>query len=78
MGMIEWRLYINNKFTRIVVRPDEKYPNMFRVHWHDGYVSDVKNLVQAKDAAMRYAGRPGGSTGERLKWKAAEMPSKAR
>ena|SRR6516164_696648 len=31
----EWRLYLGGKSTGIVVRSDEKYPSLFRVHWPD-------------------------------------------
>lgn len=33
---------------------DQKYPTMWRVHWHDGVVSDIVNLTRAKDAIRRY------------------------
>lgn len=48
----EWQLYLGTKFTGITVRPDEKYPNMFQVHWADRPPSDMVNLTRAKDAAM--------------------------
>lgn len=53
----EWRLYLNNRFTGICVRPDEKYPKvMWRVHNEDG-VSDMVNLTRAKDAALTWGVR---------------------
>ena len=55
--MSEWRLYIGHKSTGIIVAPDEKYPNLFRIHWPDRPPSDIVNLTRAKDAAMSWAGR---------------------
>jgi hypothetical protein len=54
---MEWRLYLGSKNTGIVVRPDEKYPSMFRVHWPDRPPSDMVNLTRAKDAAQTWAAR---------------------
>jgi hypothetical protein len=65
----EWRLYLGKKPTGIVVRPDEKYGAMYRVHWGDLPPSDMVNLTRAKDAARRWAGRAGGNTGKQLRWK---------
>jgi hypothetical protein len=48
--MTEWRLYVGNRFTGIVVRPDEKYPSMFRIYRPTP--SDMVNLTRAKDAAL--------------------------
>ena len=31
--------------------PDKTYPNMWRVLWPDGRLSDMANLTRAKDAA---------------------------
>jgi len=70
----EWRLYIGTKSTGIVVRPDEKYPSMYRIHWADRPPSDMVNLSRAKDAAMRWAGRGGGMDAKRLNWKAPKRP----
>src|SRR5215831_17661860 len=47
----EWRLYVGNRFTGIVVRPDEKYPSMFRIYRPGQPPSDMVNLTRAKDAA---------------------------
>lgn len=33
---------------------DEKYPEMYRVYWPDGVVSDMVNITRAKDAIRRY------------------------
>jgi hypothetical protein len=61
-------LYLGTKFTGITVRPDAKYPSMYRVHWADRPPSDMVNLARARDAAMRWVGREGGETAKRLKW----------
>jgi hypothetical protein len=39
------------------VKPDDRYPTMWRIHWADGSVSDMVNLTRAKDAAMAIAER---------------------
>jgi hypothetical protein len=39
------------------VKPDDRYPTMWRIHWPDGSVSDMVNLARAKDAAMAIAER---------------------
>ena len=39
------------------VKPDERYPTMWRIHWPDGEVSDMVNLTRARDAAMAIAER---------------------
>ena len=38
--------------ARIV--PDETYPEMHRVRWPDGELSDMVNLSRAHDAAARF------------------------
>jgi hypothetical protein len=70
---IEWRLYLGGKSTGIVVRPDEKYPSLFRVHWPDRPPSDMANLTRAKDAAMRWVGRAGSGDAKRLHWKVSKQ-----
>jgi hypothetical protein len=69
----EWRLYLGGQSTGIVLRRDEKYPSMFRVHWPDRPPSDMAILIRVKDAAMRWAGRGGGSNAKRLRWKAPKQ-----
>jgi hypothetical protein len=34
--------------------PDENYPDMWRVRWPDGHLSDMTNLSRANDAAARF------------------------
>jgi hypothetical protein len=41
------------KFGRVV--PDQKYPGMWCVQWPDGRLSDLTNLMRAKDALSRFA-----------------------
>lgn len=36
------------------VIPDEAYPEMHRVRWPDGTLSDMANLSRANDAAARF------------------------
>jgi hypothetical protein len=66
------KLYIGKTFTGILVVPDDRWPDMYRVAWLDQMPSGMVNLTRAKDAAMRWAGRGGGSQGARLNWKATE------
>ena len=37
------------------VKPDAKWPNMWRVHLPNGQVSDMTNLTQARDAAQSFS-----------------------
>jgi hypothetical protein len=39
--------------------PDDRYPDLFRIHWPDGRISDICNLSRAKDAAMVMAEEDG-------------------
>jgi len=58
------------------VAPDEKYPNMYRIHWPDRPPSDMVNLTRAKDAAMMWVSRQHSKTlgALDLKWKASKTP----
>ena len=47
-------LYLRQKAS-VEVIPDKTYPNMWRVQLPDGTVSDMANLVWAKDAAVSIA-----------------------
>jgi hypothetical protein len=61
------RLYIGERFTGIEIRPDERWPGMWRVASGDR-VSDMVNITQAKDAAIAWA-RPRGLGGpETVHW----------
>jgi hypothetical protein len=75
--MREWRLYIGGNFTGIVLRPDAKYPKMWRIHGNN-QVSDMVNINRAKDAAVMWA-RPRGLGGtEEAQWRIRETASKGR
>lgn len=75
--MTEWRLKIGNRLTGIVVRLDDQYPNMWRIHASDGRISDMVNLSRAKDAAITWA-RPHGLGGtEVIRWDHREMATAA-
>jgi hypothetical protein len=60
------------------VKPDERYPTMWRIHWPDGSVSDMVNLARAKDAARAIAFRqvPSGDAGM-LRWKTVQNDAEA-
>jgi len=72
----EWRLYLGTKSTGVVVAPDEKYLNMYRIHWPDRPPSDMVNLTRAKDAAMRWVSAQHNKTLGALpfKWMASKKP----
>lgn len=36
------------------IERDATYPNMWRVRWPDGRLSDMVNLTRAKDAVARF------------------------
>jgi len=58
------------------VKPDERYPEMYRIHYHDGTTSDMVNLTRAKDAARTWVRRkhPELSSGG-FRWNAAKSSS---
>jgi hypothetical protein len=58
---VEWRLSIGTRFTGLLVCPDSQWPSMWRIHY-GGRISDMINLVRAKDAAIAWA-RPRGTGG---------------
>jgi hypothetical protein len=41
---------VSNRQLRSKVVPDSTYPNMYRVRWPDGRLSDMVNLTRANDA----------------------------
>ena len=52
------------------VVPDAKYPNMFRMLWPDGALSDMANLTRIKDAASFICAKgPPERNGRRFAWK---------
>ena len=73
--MDEWRLSIGSRFTGVIVCADDQWPGMWRVHAPDGRVSDMVNLVRAKDAAISW-GRPKGVGGSKdVRWHRRQTPS---
>ena len=55
-AQFEWKgddlHYGHRKLMRIV--RDQKYPNMWRIEFPDGKLSDMVNRTRAKDAAMAH------------------------
>jgi hypothetical protein len=68
---MEYRLKIGQKLSGLVVKQDDKYPQMWRIHYKDR-VSDMVNLTRAKDAALSWVDPPDGIKGngwmDRLNW----------
>ena len=70
-----YSLHYGTRTTSLAtVRPDERYPEMYRIHWPDGIMSDMVNLTRAKDAAKAIAARKLSTStsvfdASRLKWK---------
>jgi hypothetical protein len=49
----QWALQYGNARTPLaLVAPDSRWPEMWRIHWPDGEVSDLTNLSRARDAAL--------------------------
>jgi hypothetical protein len=69
----ELQLYLGRKSTGIAVRPDPRWPGMWRVHRND-WVSDMVNLTRAKDAARAMA-HAGGT--EVLNWRYRQRATEA-
>jgi hypothetical protein len=44
--------YGTNRTLLARVVPDSIYPNMWRIEWPDGSLSDIVNVARAKDAAI--------------------------
>jgi len=74
--LIEYRLYIGSKFTGILVKSDEKYPQMWRIHARDREPSDMVNLTRAKDAAITWAAEGGPGVIDKVNWKGVDAPSR--
>jgi hypothetical protein len=47
-------LHIGERPTGVIVRPDSRWPGMWRIV-HGDRVSDMVNLTRAKDAAIAWA-----------------------
>jgi hypothetical protein len=69
-----YRLRLGGKLTGLEVKPDAKYPQMWRIHYQ-GKVSDMVNLSRAKDAAITWLALPPKRGREHLhiKWDTAQM-----
>ena len=55
-AQFEWKgdnLYYGPRKILRIVR-DQKYPNMWRIEFPDGKLSDMVNRTRAKDAAMAH------------------------
>jgi hypothetical protein len=51
-----WALHYGRSTKPLaLVKPDETWPTMWRIHWPDGRTSDMVNLSRAKDAASAIA-----------------------
>jgi hypothetical protein len=70
-----YALHINRRSTDVTVRPDIRWPGMWRMH-KGGRVSDMVNLSRAKDAALSWLaqerGRGLGNT-EIARWHVREL-----
>jgi hypothetical protein len=75
MDKAELKLYAGGKFTGIAVRPDLKYPSMWRIHAPDRPPSDMVNLSRAKDAAHVWAKL--GGRGLAPEWRTGSSSPKA-
>jgi hypothetical protein len=62
-------LLIRNRATEIELRPDHKYPTLWRIHAANGQISDMLNLARAKNAAVAWARSRGLSGSEIVQWK---------
>jgi hypothetical protein len=53
-----WALHcVSRRNAVLLVVPDATYPVMWRIRHPDGQLSDMANLIRAKDAAMSVASR---------------------
>ena len=55
---LSWRnneLYAGERRMKVAIVLDRKYPEMWRVRYPDGYLSDMVNKTRAKDAAITMA-----------------------
>lgn len=70
---IEWRLRIGTRLSGFFVRPDSKWPGMWRIHAPNGRISDMVNLSRARDACLAQARTTGArqAGNERITWESA-------
>lgn len=45
---------MSSRAKKNTVKVDSVYPDMYRVHWSDGVVSDMVNITRARDAVQVY------------------------
>jgi hypothetical protein len=69
--MIEYRLKIGRKQTGCIVRQDDEYPQLYRIHYK-GQISDIVNLSRAKDAGITWVRPRGLGSTEVAKWERRE------
>jgi hypothetical protein len=63
---------VSDRQLRPKVVPDSTYPNMYRVRWPDGRLSDMVNLTRANDAVAAFL-----ETEERRKRRGRQSPAGA-
>ena len=50
---VRYELFYGQALTPLVcIEPDRVYPDLWRIVWPDGQMSDIVNLARAKDAAL--------------------------
>jgi hypothetical protein len=79
---IRYELFYGQASTPLVrVEPDRTYPDLWRIVWPNGRVSDIVNLSRAKDAAMVLCEHgPPARNPQRLHWRLdrSDSPSGSR
>ena len=79
---VRYELFYGQASTPLVrVEPDRTYPDLWRIVWPDGRVSDIVNLTRAKDAAMTLCERgPPARDPQRFHWRLnrSDSPSAGR
>jgi hypothetical protein len=79
---VRYELFYGQASTPLVrAEPDRTYPDLWRIVWPDGRVSDIVNLTRAKDAAMALSERgPPARNPQRLHWRLnrSDSPSAGR
>ena len=69
LGRVHSLHYGHSKNPLAEVVPDTRWPNMWRVRWPDGRLSDMGNLSRARDAASAIAERgPPARDQKQLRW----------
>jgi hypothetical protein len=72
-----WSLhYCGSRTVLAVVVPDLRWPDMWRIMWPAGGMSDMGNLARIRDAAVLIASRgPPFRSPDRLQWRCYETPA---